>query len=957
MKKNLLHLLFALVLGALVFTLVTTTALAASSAVPAGPPARPAVGPAPDSSLAVHALNFAPGPLDNPIKGFAPFFFKATNYEQKPLPHSLIWSYFALSEVQNNASDCNSFNWDILEQMLDETASTGRQAMIRFYVEYPGGTGSHPGNGVPPCVNGKVAMRSNGFWGTVSPDYDDPDMIDAFAKFTAAFGARYDGDPRIGIIHMGLVGLWGEWHTWPYDRDLADGYPNLFPTDATLCSIINTYDAAFSQTQLQIRYPDLACATAANIGAHDDSWPYKEFRQGTANAKGMTLPISLGGWPDAFLERAMNGAAENKWINLSVGGEVRPEIQGNFPSAWPNGAGQVDNVKAAIELGHFSSSINEQGVGGYNANDANVQAIIRLMGYELYVRNAYFNNSVSGSFKVGVQIENRGVARFYYPWTMIVGLKDGSGNVVQTWNTSWDITKVQPLQIRAFPDWNVGADPTYLNFGYPMYYDTTISAAGLASGTYTVVLRVRNPLESITEASVRDNIQSWQPFLPAKKLRFANADQNADGWLSLGNISVGGGGPTWTPTRTSTPGAATPTYSRTPVSITPSNTPVGPTNTPTRTNTPITPTNTPTSGNGTSYEAEASGNTLAGGAVRASCGACSGGNKVGYVGNNSGTLQFNGINATSAGSTALTISYLSGEARSAQISVNGGAATTLNFASTGSWTTVGTLQTTVNLNAGGNTIKFSNSSGWAPDFDRIAVNTGGGPTNTPVPPTATRTNTPVVPTATRTNSPVPPTVTRTNTPGTPPPPTPTRTNTPVVPTATRTNTPVVPTATRTNTPVPPTVTPTAGAMLMIDSFSNSSKWSSKLNDLNKAISWVMDSIYYGDPTPGNIVMNSSPSGQYYQETIAQSLAGKTTLTLRLRDWSDTDTEAHWNIVLNDGTDHTVALNAYGNVTGSYTDINIPLSAFGANLANAQYLRIVHKDSTYAVLMIDAISAR
>src|SRR6185369_1797204 len=103
----------------------------------------------------------------------------------------------------------------------------------------------------------------------------------------------------------------------------------------------------------------------------------------------------------AFLQRQLNPGAENQWVTQGVSGEVRPEIQGNLPAAWPNGAGQVDNVKAAIELGHFSTSINEQGVSGYNPTDPNVQAILRLMGYELFVKNAYFNNSVSGSFKVG----------------------------------------------------------------------------------------------------------------------------------------------------------------------------------------------------------------------------------------------------------------------------------------------------------------------------------------------------------------------------------------------------------------------------------------------------------------------------------------------------------------------------------------------------------------------------
>jgi len=41
-------------------------------------------------------------------------------------------------------------------------------------------------------------------------------------------------------------------------------------------------------------------------------------------------------------------------------------------------------------------------------------------------------------------------------------------------------------------------------------------------------------------------------------------------------------------------------------------------------------------------------NTLAGGAGMVSCGTCSGGNKVGNVGNNAGTLQFNSVNGASA---------------------------------------------------------------------------------------------------------------------------------------------------------------------------------------------------------------------------------------------------------------------------------------------------------------------
>jgi hypothetical protein len=62
--------------------------------------------------------------------------------------------------------------------------------------------------------------------------------------------------------------------------------------------------------------------------------------------------------------------------------------------------------------------------------------------------------------------------------------------------------------------------------------------------------------------------------------------------------------------------------------------------------------------------------------------------------------------------------------RYAYLSVNGGPGTPVSFPSTGSFQTVGSIQKTVTLNAGCNTLKFYNPivGNWAPDFDRIQFN-------------------------------------------------------------------------------------------------------------------------------------------------------------------------------------------------------------------------------------------
>jgi hypothetical protein len=123
----------------------------------------------------------------------------------------------------------------------------------------------------------------------------------------------------------------------------------------------------------------------------------------------------------------------------------------------------------------------------------------------------------------------------------------------------------------------------------------------------------------------------------------------------------------------------------------------------------------------TSYEAESSANTIAGGARLASCSGCSGGQKVGFVGSG-GTLTFNGVAAPANGTYWLTIYYADGDGRQAQLIVNGATLQTVSFTPTGDFNTVGAMSVQVPLNAGtSNTIEFANPAAFAPDFDRILV--------------------------------------------------------------------------------------------------------------------------------------------------------------------------------------------------------------------------------------------
>ncbi|GIH21054.1 glycoside hydrolase family 75 protein [Rugosimonospora africana] len=122
------------------------------------------------------------------------------------------------------------------------------------------------------------------------------------------------------------------------------------------------------------------------------------------------------------------------------------------------------------------------------------------------------------------------------------------------------------------------------------------------------------------------------------------------------------------------------------------------------------------------YEAESPVNTLTGATVSA-CGTCLGGSMVGFAGG-TGSLRFNGVAASAAGPATVTVSYAAATARQAQLSANDGAPETVSFAPTGGATVSGTLSLTVNLNAGNNTLTFSDTGGLAPAFDAVTVASG-----------------------------------------------------------------------------------------------------------------------------------------------------------------------------------------------------------------------------------------
>jgi len=421
----------------------------------------------------VYSLGHSASPTNNPLKGFMPFSGNYTTF-----PHSMEWSYLPLRPMMTGPTN---FNWSSLDTLLNTVSNRGHQTVFRVYLDYPGSS-----TGIPQYLldAGLPILGSNG--PSLSPDYENPMLRQALTNFIAALGARYDGDPRIGFITVGLLGFWGEWHTYPNT--------SWFASSTVQNLVLAAYTNAFSKTRLLLRYPTVTGTlnpATLPFGYHDDSFAYST--------------IAPPSWH--FLGQMTAEGETNKWKTQPIGGEVRPEVQScmwdtNQPTCVP--AGQ--EFSNCVALSHASWMIHHRAFSPGFTGDQKTRAVAggASMGYELYVTNATLvDASVSGSLRVDLQLRNTGVAPFYYDWPVQLAARNSNNVLVKTWTTTWKLSPLLPAATNTLWAWNQAGH-------------------GLTAGPHKILLRVQNPLTN------------GVPF------RFANVTQDADipGWLTLGQVQI-----------------------------------------------------------------------------------------------------------------------------------------------------------------------------------------------------------------------------------------------------------------------------------------------------------------------------------------------------------------------------------------------------------------------------------
>ncbi len=425
----------------------------------------------------------APTPVDNPLKGLVPYARPTPDR----FPHSMEFSYLALSELMTGPK---TFNWQPLEELLDDVASRGNQTIFRVFLEYPGKK-----EGIPEFLV-KQGLKVHVYKNTNTaplppaeirtPDYADANLRAALQSFIAALGERYDGDARIAYITAGLLGTWGEWHTHPRN--------DLWASVEVQAEVLSAYEAAFHQTPVLLRYPagpeneEYASNAERPFGYHDDSFAWATLETGRKQDD----------WFYLVVLRNAGQAAVDKWKSQPIGGEIRPELWGQVFDARPKHK-QAQDFAKCVEQTH-ATWLMDTGMFRQKADPERYEravAQVRRMGYDIFVQSVDIT-AQEQQLSIEAEVVNQGVAPFYRDWSIELGFLDEQGNVVETREVDWSVANLLPGD--APRAWKASPKrPETARF---------------------VAMRVVNPLPN------------------GKPFHFANADQNrhATGWLTLGTV-------------------------------------------------------------------------------------------------------------------------------------------------------------------------------------------------------------------------------------------------------------------------------------------------------------------------------------------------------------------------------------------------------------------------------------
>ena len=439
------------------------------------------------------------------------------------------YARFAWKDIESDNSQ-GSYNWSLFDQHIKKAITAGQ--MFSFGIMpicSTCGSGQIP-TYLHNLMQGEATnlrdwyYSSGGIW---IPNWNSASYLARYSALLQAIAnhintTSYNGVPYSKVIYCVDIrgyGNYGEWHQFPWVD--ASGFPsNLVPTQATLDALITMNLSAFPNFQNQIIIGAFGWSAGA-AGTNKEPPAEVGYRALTASNAWGPIGWRRDNWGDAGVSTdlenntrsynpgtgsvAFSTLIMNKWKTAPVTGEPINGLTNNYGCGSP----YCDMINE-MSLYHASSFGNGNYANpGSSTTQANAVQASRIAGYRLILTGGSMNTVLTpgSAFNVTLNWQNIGLAPAYENWNAVYELRNSSGGVAWTINSSFNPKLFLPS----------GTPSTVSeNFTLP---------ATVPSGTYSLYLIIRDP----------NNYK--------KPLPLAITGRNTDGsYLLRSNITVGPAG-------------------------------------------------------------------------------------------------------------------------------------------------------------------------------------------------------------------------------------------------------------------------------------------------------------------------------------------------------------------------------------------------------------------------------
>lgn len=368
-----------------------------------------------DPAAAVATANPTPnaGPSKNPLKGWNSGWWRGSDPSKTAEVDLMAMTSVGYQTLEWRVFEPvdDQFAWQEVENILNREGSRGRHIVLQFHIDWADGDYRGPA-WLEALFEARTELDEGGNVIRRATDYDDADFIAEATEALTMLMNRYKDDPRIHVIQIGLLGYFGEWHTYPNEH--------WTPTIATQQHFFNLYkDQIGDNNFLQARYPDHAVTVGTPGMGYTNGWVLDDEH---GNEFGDEID------------------QHDLWVNGPVTGEWPPNREpykegslDEWTNFWASSAGLE-----FLRTGHYSYvlppdvTLIASFIPGWTINDARFQQMHRELGYNFQlfdVKHAFSDNG--SKINIEFDVKNIGIAPFYEDWDIQLALLDNGDNVVE----------------------------------------------------------------------------------------------------------------------------------------------------------------------------------------------------------------------------------------------------------------------------------------------------------------------------------------------------------------------------------------------------------------------------------------------------------------------------------------------------------------------------------------------